>query len=184
MENPRVSVYIGISQDGFIARPNGDIDWLTDSRYTIEGEDFGYQAFMDTVDVLVMGRLTFEKVATFDEWPYGNKPVLVLSQSKPEVPESIRDRVKVLYLPPAQLLEYTGEQGLQHIYLDGGQTIQRFLQAGLVNELTLTRLPVLIGQGIPLFGPLAADVQLQHIDTQFFSNGFVQSRFAVTPGKD
>lgn len=179
MKNPRVSVYIGLSQDGFIARPNGDIDWLTDNRYTIEGEDFGYQAFMDTVDVLVMGRITFEKVLTFGEWPYQNKSVLVLTQRKLELPESIRDRVNVLSLPPAVLVEHAVEQGWQHIYIDGGQTIQRFLLAGLVNDLTLTRLPVLIGQGIPLFGPLTADVQLQHVETKTFPNGFVQSRYTV-----
>ena len=168
MENPRVSVYIGISQDGFIARLNGDIDWLTDSRYTIDGEDFGYQAFMDTVDVLVMGRLTFEQVATFAEWPYASKPVIVLSHSQLEVPEALRDRVSFLSLPPALLLQHLAEQGVQHVYLDGGKTIQGFLEAGLVTELTLTRLPVLIGQGISLFGPLGFDIRLQHIETRCF----------------
>ena len=179
MTPPYISVYIGLSLDGFIARPNGDIDWLTHERYVVPGEDMGYQAFFDTVDALVMGRATFEKVLTFGEWPYADKRVFVLSHNPNLIPDKLADRAEVVSGSPAGVLRYVAEQGVRHIYLDGGQVIQQFLRDGLVNELTLTRLPVLIGQGLPLFGPLPQDFHLRHIETRTFTTGLVQSRYAV-----
>ncbi|WP_266365337.1 dihydrofolate reductase family protein [Tellurirhabdus rosea] len=182
MTHPKVSVFIGLSQDGFIARPNGEIDWLTDERYALPGEDFGYQTFYDSIDTLVTGRMTFEKVLTFDAWPYEGKRVIVLSSTGIEPPEALREKVTVLAMPPAELLKTVAEQGGRHIYIDGGVTIQRFLRDGLVDSLTLTRLPVLLGEGLPLFGPLGSDVHLRHTETRTFANGMVQSRYEVLRG--
>lgn len=179
MTHPHVSVYIGLSLDGFIARPNGDIDWLTHERYVVPGDDFGYQAFFDTVDALLMGRATFEKVLTFGEWPYVGKRVFVLSHNPNLIPNDLADRAEVVAGTPAEVLRHVVEQGVRHVYLDGGQVIQQFLHDGLVDELTLTRLPVLIGQGLPLFGPLPHDMQLRHLETRTFATGLVQSRYAV-----
>jgi dihydrofolate reductase len=179
---PKVSVYIATSLDGFIARPDGDIDWLTRPEDRIEGEDFGYKAFMDTVDVLVMGRNTYEKVLSFGgEWPYAGKHMVVLSSGNPIVPDALTKEVEVRQMTPAEVLQYLGERGFQHIYLDGGKTIQAFLREGLVQEMTLTRIPVLIGQGIPLFGETGHDIVLKHLETIPFVNGFVQSKYAVQP---
>ncbi|CCG99509.1 putative protein ywjB [Fibrella aestuarina BUZ 2] len=169
-----LSVYIATSLDGFIARPNGAIDWLTDPAFTIPDEDFGYQSFIDSIDALVMGRGTYEKVATFPEWPYP-KRVFVLSHTLTNVPDALVDKVELLSLSPRELVTYLAGRGYRHIYLDGGQTIQQFLREGLVDELTLTRVPVLLGEGIPLFGNTGPDIALQHLRTTTYPNGFVQS---------
>ncbi len=179
MTNPTVAVFIGISQDGFIARPDGDIDWLTHERYIVPGDDFGYSAFFDTVDTVVMGRTTFEQVLAFGEWHYGETPMIVLSHQPNLVPDHLRHKVTVMAGSPAEVLRHVSERGGKRIYTDGGQVIQQFLRDGLVNELIISRMPVLIGQGIPLFGFLPHDVHLQHIETKSFSTGVVQSRYLV-----
>ena len=175
---PKVSVYIATSLDGFIARKNGDLDWLNNGSEQ-GAEDYGYQEFMGCVDVLVMGRNTFEKVLTFDEWPYGSKKVVVLSTGAPVIPDHLSGTVTSLSLPPTELVESLSAQGATHLYVDGGITILRFLAAGLVDELTITRIPILIGEGIPLFGSLDKDVKLTHIATRHFENGYVQSKYRV-----
>lgn len=175
----RVSVYIATSLDGYIARPNGDIDWLTEGA-ELPGEDFGYAAFMATVDALVMGRRTYEKALSFDPWPYAGKRVVVLSTGSPAVPAALAGSVEVASLPPEVLVERLSREGVSHVYLDGGATIQGFLAAGMIDEITLTRIPVLLGEGIPLFGHLARDVRLEHVETRAFANGFVQSRYRVS----
>lgn len=174
-------VYIGISQDGFIARQDGAIDWLTEPDATIpEGEDFGYHAFFDTVDVMVMGRNTFETVLGFGgEWPYGSKRVIILSRKGIDIPDHLRDRVSVTSDPVQDIYNQLLQDGAQNVYVDGGLTIQSFLRAGCIDQLTITRLPVLIGTGLPLFGELDADIHLQHISTQAYDCGFVQSVYSV-----
>jgi dihydrofolate reductase len=177
----KASVYIATSLDGMIARPNGDLDWLS-SGEAQAGEDYGYQAFIDTVDVLVMGRATFEKALTFEAWPYTGKRVVVLSSRHIQLPEHIPASVRVMAAPPAELVARLAEEGAAHLYVDGGQTIQRFLRAGLITDLIVTRIPILIGAGIPLFGALDRDVALTHVETRAFANGFVQSHYRVTGG--
>lgn len=173
---PRAAVFIAASIDGYIAREDGDLDWLHGEG---DGGDHGYADFMASIDTLVMGRKTFEKVLTFDAWPYGSKRVVVLSSGAPAVPDDLESKVEVLSLEPEPLLRYLGSTGTESVYVDGGVTVQRFLRAGLIQELILTRVPVLIGSGIPLFGDLAEDVRLEHVETQAFSNGLVQSRYRV-----
>jgi len=173
----KASVFIATSLDGFIARVNGDLDWLTGAESGSTEQDYGYQEFMNTVDTIVMGRNTFELVLTFDTWPYSGKKVVVLSSGPNAVPPHLRDNVEWLSLPPQQLVERLADQGATHLYVDGGKTIQGFLNAGLINELTITRVPILIGTGVPLFGPLNHDVKLTHIATRQFENGFVQSKY-------
>ena len=173
------SVFIATSLDGFIARANGDLDWLTGAQGASTEQDYGYQEFMDAVDTIVLGRNTFELVLTFDTWPYGGKKVIVLSSKPSAVPPHLADNVEWLSLSPERLVERLAAQGATHLYVDGGKTIQGFLNAGLIDELTITRVPVLIGTGVPLFGPLNHDVRLTHIATQQFENGFVQSKYRV-----
>ncbi len=170
----KASVFIATSLDGFIARANGDLDWLPPGG----GEEHGYDAFMATVDALVIGRKTFEKVLTFGTWPYGEKPVFVLST-----------RTLVLALPgavvermsgaPAEIVSQLAARGVRHAYVDGGITIQRFLQAGLIQRLIITRIPVLIGAGIPLFGAIQRDIVLRHVGTRQYASGLVQSEYVV-----
>ena len=175
----KTSVFIATSLDGFIARANGDLDWLTGAETVSAEQDYCYQEFMDTVDSIVVGRNTFELVLTFDTWPYSGKKVVVLSSGPDEIPPHLADDVEWLSLPPQQLVDRLAAQGAAHLYVDGGKTIQGFLNAGLIDELTITRVPILIGSGVPLFGALNHDVRLRHIATQQFENGFVQSKYRV-----
>jgi dihydrofolate reductase len=174
----KTSVYIATSLDGFIARPDGELDWLG-SPSGDGGEDYGYNAFIDTVDVLVMGRNTYEKVLTFDAWPYGEKPVVVLSNHSLPIPDPIAEFVEVMACSPSELINLLSKRGAKHLYVDGGKTVQRFLDAGLIQRLIITRIPVLIGNGIPLFGPLQRDIRWRHIDTRVFDGGLVQSEYEV-----
>lgn len=174
----KVSVFMARSLDGFIARSDGDIAWLHEGEALPDGDDAGYSDFFSSVDVLVMGRGTFEKVLEFDEWPY-SKPVVVVSKSRKQVPDALRGRVQIEDAAPQDLVEKLAQDGYQHIYLDGGKLVQSFLRCDLVDELTLTTLPILIGDGIPLFGSLENDIQLRHTRTRTWDNGFVQSTYQV-----
>jgi dihydrofolate reductase len=175
----KVSIYIATSLDGFIARENGDLDWLPGSDGEMGHEDYGYQDFMDSVGVMVMGRNTYEQVLSFGKWPYGEKQVVVLSSHLIPIPDELAKTVEVRSGDPTELVQGLGKTGIKHLYVDGGKTIQRFLRAGLINEITITRIPVLIGSGISLFGDLPKDIELTHIKTTSYENGFVQSKYAV-----
>lgn len=175
----KVSVFMAKSLDGFIARPDGDVSWLHSGAPLPEGDDAGYAAFFASIDVMVMGRGSFEKVLTFDPWPYGKMPVIVMSSSLTEVPETLRDTVQIDRSAPGELLNKLANRGFKHVYLDGGRVILSFLQAGLVDEMTLTTLPVLIGAGRPLFGELDHDIRLDHVRTHAWDNGMVQSTYKL-----
>jgi dihydrofolate reductase len=170
-----VSVFVGTSVDGFIARPNGDLDWLPAGG----GEPHGYNEFIATVDVLVIGRKTFEKVLTFEAWPYGDKRVVVLSSRPVDMPAADGAIVEQMAGPPGEIVSQLAARGINHVYLDGGTTIQGFLRAGLVQRLIITRVPVLIGEGVPLFGSLPRDIRLRHVATQHYPSGLVTSEYHV-----
>jgi len=173
----RTSVFVGTSLDGFIARPDGRLDWLT--PFEAAG-DHGYPAFMKSIDVIVIGRLTYQTVLAFPEWPYARTPVVVLS-TRPlgEAPAEARRHVTSFSGSPEEVVASLAARGFHHAYVDGGVTVQRFLEAGLIDRLILTRVPVLIGQGRPLFGPLSRDVRLRHIATRTYPAGLVQSEYEV-----
>ena len=178
--NPKVSVFIATSLDGYIARRNGDIDWLDAANAVVpKGEDCGYRALMQSVDALVMGRNSFEKVRSFGFWPYGETPVTVMSSKPIAFQEGTPKTVTHSSESPPELCERLSRGGVKHIYVDGGNTIQRFLSAGLVDELTITVIPVLLGSGIPLFGSLKSDVKLSCIDTKRYEFGFVQIKYRI-----
>jgi dihydrofolate reductase len=170
----KVSAFIGTSLDGFIARADGGLDFLPPGG----GEEHGYRAFFASVDALVIGRHTFETVLGFDPWPYGEKPVFVLT-TRPLAPAPRGAVVERLSGPPAEIVARLAARGFQHLYVDGGVTIQRFLRAGLIQRLVITRVPVLIGTGIPLFGALERDVALTHVATRAYPSGLVTSEYAV-----
>jgi dihydrofolate reductase len=170
----KASVFIATSLDGFIARPNGELDWLPAGG----GEPHGYDEFIATVDALVIGRKTYEVVLGFETWPYGEKPVFVLS-SRPLAPAPPAALVERMSGDPAGIVSQLAARGIRHIYVDGGITIQRFLRAGLIQRLILNRIPVLLGDGIPLFGGLPHDIRLEHVTTRTFAGGLVQSEYTV-----
>jgi len=171
-------VFVGVSVDGFLARKNGDFDFLVPPGGV---EEHGYTAFMATVDALVIGRNTYDKVLTLDEWPYGIKPVIVLSTRPIGPPTSPAAAVDRMEGTPAEIRARLAERGFQHLYVDGGITIQRFLEAGLIEKMTITRVPVLVGEGIPLLGPLGRDIRLEHLETRTYASGLVTSDYRVVP---
>jgi dihydrofolate reductase len=170
------SVFIGISVDGFIARPNGDLDFLPEGG----GEPHGYNEFIASVDVIVIGRKTFETVLAYPSWPYGAKRVVVLS-SRPIDLSAVREGVvEQMGGPPAEIISQLAARGIQHVYVDGGITVQGFLRAGVIQRLIITRVPVLIGDGVPLFGALSHDIRLRHVATRQYESGLVQSEYLIS----
>lgn len=170
-----VSVFVGASVDGFIARPNHDLDFLPADG----GEPHGYEEFIATVDAIVIGRKTFEKVLTFGAWPYGDKRVVVLSSRPVDLSAVAGGVVEQMAGSPTEIVSRLAASGAHHLYVDGGITIQEFLRAGLIQRLVITRVPVLIGEGIPLFGALPRDVRLQHVATRHYPSGLVQSEYHI-----
>jgi len=170
----KASVFIGTSVDGFIARPNGSFDFLPNDG----GEEHGYTAFLASVDALVIGRKTYETALAFAAWPYQGKKVFVLS-ARPLAPAPTGALVERMAGAPRAIAAELASRGIQHIYVDGGLTIQGFLNAGLIQRLIITRVPVLIGSGIPLFGTTSRDIVLRHIATRYFASGLVQSEYEV-----
>jgi len=171
-------VFIAPSLDGFIARKNGDIEWLL-SRDD-PSEDHGYESFIRNMDGIIMGRGSYEKVQTFEPWPY-SKPVLVLSKllASSPVPERLKGRVRFSDLSPRAAMDMLAKEGWRRVYVDGGQVIQSFLREGLIADMVITQIPVLIGEGRPLFGSLSADIPLTHLGTKAFPSGLVQSHYRV-----
>ena len=176
-----VRLFIAISLDGFIARENGDLDWLPGASGEPQdsSEDYGYAKFIAQVDAILMGRNTFEKVLDFGEWPYGDMPVIILSASLQAVPESVSGVVSIMSGSPNVVLDRLNKKGLNSLYLDGGKCIQQFLSAGLVDELIITQVPVLLGKGIRLFGALDKDIQLELKSSKSYSSGMVQGHYEI-----
>ncbi|HEY3928643.1 MAG TPA: dihydrofolate reductase family protein [Candidatus Koribacter sp.] len=175
----KVSVFCGVSVDGFLARPNHALDFLD----TPGQGPHGYEEFWSSIDVIVIGRKTYEVVLGFDTWAYGKKQVIVLSSSPLEFSKLQNAVVEQMSGEPAKILAKLKARNFQHVYVDGGLTIQRFLSAGVVDRMVVTRVPVLIGQGIPLFGPIPHDIPLHHIATRTYDGGLVQSEYEFSPQK-
>ncbi len=171
-------VFIAVSLDGFIARQDGGIDWLL--QRDDPAEDHGYSAFIDDKDMIVMGRGSYEKVLTFDTWPY-DRPVLVLSKQLADtpVPEELKDKVYFFNGTPSEAMEKLARQNVRRVYVDGGQVVQSFLRDGLIADMVITTVPVLIGTGRPLFGALTKDVDLKLVSSRRFPSGLVQSTYRL-----
>ena len=172
-------VFIGVSLDGYIARPDGDIGWLNDppqrehARIESNRQAESWDTFFPAIDHVVMGRGTYEKVASFDEWPYIGKQVLVLSTSLADSDKRITV-VRTL----DEVCQALAAGGARQVYVDGGKVVQTFLKNGLIDELTVSHAPVLIGSGIPLFSALAHDVHLT-LKASHASDGMVHATYAV-----
>jgi dihydrofolate reductase len=166
-------VYIATSLDGFIATRDGGVDWLSEIPNP-EQSDYGFFEFMSGVDALVMGRNTFEKVLTFNEWPY-NKLVFVLSNSLTDLPEKLIDKAEIIKGDLKGLINQLKTRGYNNLYIDGGKVIQSFLKEDLIDEMIITRVPILLGDGIPLFNNLKQSLKFRHIKTEIFNNTLVKS---------
>ena len=174
------AVFVGVSLDGFIARPNGDLDWLMGEGGSNSAE-YGYNEFIAGIDAIVVGRKTFEKVLTFAKWYYGNKRVVVLSRRSLDlsVAKGRGGVVELMAGTPGEIVPKLAASGANRLYVDGGVTIQEFLRAWCIHRLIISRLPVLIGEGIPLFGSLPGDIRLSHIATRTYPGGMVQSEYHI-----
>ncbi len=171
----KLSVFCGVSVDGFLARPNHALDFLDAGGQ----EPHGFEEFYGSVDVVVIGRKTFEVVLGFGQWAYGKKQVVVLSSSPLDLSSVKGGVVEQMSGEPAEIAKKLKARGFKHAYVDGGLTIQRFLAAGVIDRLVVTRVPVLIGKGIPLFGPVPHDIGLRHVATRSYNGGLVQSEYEV-----
>ena len=172
----KATIFCATSLDGFIAREDGDVSWLGDPPEG--GDDGGFSALMESIDFVVMGRNTFDKVLTFGMWPY-RKPVIVLTSRSLNVPENLSEKVEAMSGAADEIVAALERRGAQHLYIDGGDTVRRFLQAGWIQNLIITTVPILIGSGIPLFGKLENDIKLKHLGTRALGNGLVQNEYDV-----
>lgn len=168
---PQLSVFIATSLDGYIARRDGGIDWLQSVERP--GEDYGYQAFADSVDTMVLGRKTYETALGFPAWPYGAFRCIVLShQTWP-----VRNGESFFCGEPARVVEALSRAGARRVYVDGGEVIRQFLAAELIDDLTISVIPILLGDGIPLFKSGGTEQRLALIEGKTFPSGLVQLRY-------
>jgi dihydrofolate reductase len=172
----KLSVFCGVSVDGFLARLDHALDFLDAGGQ----EPRGFEEFCSSVDVVVIGRRTFEVVMKLGHLAlYGKKPVVVLSSRPPDFSSVKGGVVEQMSGEPAEIVKQLKARGFIHAYVDGGITIQRFLVAGLIDRLVITRVPVLIGTGVPLFGPVPRDINLRHVATRSYKGGLVQSEYEI-----
>ncbi len=169
------AAYIAASLDGYIATEDGGLDWL-ESIPNPEGSDFGYEAFMDSIDALVMGRKTFEKVLTFGTWPY-RKPVFVLTGTLQSLPETLPGKVSLVRGDLPGIVQELHEQGYFNLYIDGGQTIQSFLREDLIDELIISTVSVLLGRGISLFGALTEIRKFRVVKSEKLNDHLSQTHY-------
>lgn len=175
----KLSVFIAASIDGYIAKMNGDTDWLNSTSGESNNEDYGYREFWDSTDCMVMGRKTMEKALTFPEWPYEGKKIIVLSKTLDRLPRQIEVDAEIYSGDLRALRTRLVGEGFHHIYVDGGQTIRSFLNCGLISDMTITTVPILLGEGVRLFESLSSETRLFHIETVAYPNGFVKSVYEV-----
>ena len=168
-------VYIAVSLDGFIAASDGGIDWLSEIPNP-EKSDYGYAEFISGIDAYVIGRKTFEKVLTFDRWPY-DKPVFILSNTLTELPEEITGKAEIVSGNLKGIIDQLNQRGFQNIYVDGGKTIQSFLAVDAIDEMIITQVPVLLGDGIPLFNKLSQSLKFRLKKTELYNNILVQCHY-------
>jgi dihydrofolate reductase len=172
---PTLVVYIATSIDGYISRQDGSIDWLTPFEDTSAWQRF--ESFLSTVNAIVMGRNIFLQVLSFESWPYHEIPVYALSKSLTTLPESSPNTVQLRSCSIEELLTELSSKNFQRIYVDGGKMIQSFFEMNLIDELIITRIPIILGSGRTLFGPVPVDLKYQHISTEVLAMGMVQSKY-------
>ena len=182
----KCSVYIATSVDGYIATPDGGVDWLHTAGNLdadMGSEDMGFQSYMDSVDCMIMGRKCMEMISSMnltpEQWPYGDVRIVVLSNTVKEPPENLRGKIEMYSGDIQELIIKLESSGFKHAYIDGGSTITSFINLELINEMTITKVPVILGQGIPLFGKINKSVKLENAEASAFPNDFIQVKYSV-----
>jgi dihydrofolate reductase len=174
--SPRLLVFIAASLDGYIATPDDKLDWLLAA--TGPDEDYGYEEFIATVDAMAMGRGTYDFVAREDPWPLAGRRVFVFTKDAPEP----HDDVTFWSVPIEEAVARWDEMGLRRVYVDGGRLISSFLARGLIDEMTVTIAPRLLGRGRPLFHPHERETKLRLLGSRAFPSGMVTLRYERDPG--
>jgi len=169
-------VYIGTSLDGYISAPDGGLNWLGYVPIP-EGDDLGFSVFMDRVDAVVMGRKTFETLIGFGVGWHYSKPGIILSNTLQSVPDEFEGHVQIASGAPGEIIQLAISQGFENLYIDGGTTIQRFLQDDLIDELIITVIPVLLGGGDRLFGELDNLLGFELVETEILLDQLVKRRY-------
>ena len=182
----KCSAYIATSADGYIATPDGGVDWLHTAgnlEADMGSEDMGFQSYMDSVDCMIMGRKCMEMISSIDltpeQWIYGDMRIVVLSNTVKEPPENLRGKIEMYSGDIQELILKLEKSGYKHAYIDGGSTITSFINLKLINEMTITKVPVLLGEGIPLFGKINKSVKLKNAKASAFPNDFIQVNYSV-----
>ena len=181
----KCSVYIATSADGFIATPDGSVDWLMAVANTQEPVEMAvsFESYLKTVDCLIMGRKCMEQIASFnlsaEQWPYGDLRIIVLSKSISEVPDSLPGKVEMYAGEIPDLIAKLEAEGYQHAYVDGGSVITSFLNLQLINEMTVSQAPIILGDGLRLFGKVDKAIKLQDVKSEAYENGFIQSHYSL-----
>ncbi len=173
-----LKAYIASSLDRFIAKKDGSVEWLHSEKYHLENEDFGYEKFMESIDCIVMGRITFETVLKFDPYPFENVPVIVVSKN-PYYKIELKHQITIFTRPLRELIPFLESKKYQNVYVDGGKLIQSFLKESLLDEITITQIPIVLGSGIPLFSETDREIEFKHRKTKSFPNGFVQTEYEI-----
>lgn len=183
----KCSVFIATSVDGFIAKKDGGVDWLHTSGNSEvdmgDHSDMGWEEYIASIDCMIMGRKCMEVISkmnlTDQQWPYGDLRIIVLSNTLNEAPENMSDKVEMYSGDINMLVSKLESEGHSHAYIDGGATIQAFINLELINEMTITRAPVLLGEGIPLFGETAKMIKLEQASATAFANDFIQVKYTI-----
>ena len=169
-------MFLATSLDGFIADKNNGLEWL-EMIPNPDNNDMGYGEFIKDIDAIIMGRTTFDVVLSFGiDWPY-NIPVFVVSNSLQQAPEKYKDKVEIVAGTPAEIQAELHAKGFKNLYIDGGQIIQSFLAADLIDDLIITTIPILLGGGIPLFGDLSNEMKFELTKSEVYLEQIVQSHY-------
>lgn len=171
-QRPKISVYIALSIDGYIARKDDSLDWL--DRVGGFDEDYGFQQMLVGIDALIIGRKTYEIASTVPD-PYPGKRVVVLSNSL----DSVKEGMELYKGDLAELSEKLHKEGIKHIWVDGGSTISQFLSLQLVDEMTLSVIPIVLGAGIPLFHAIGKEIPCRLLSSQSYRSGLVQQHYEI-----
>ena len=183
----KCSVFIATSADGYIAKCDGSVDWLhtcgDQNADMSRNPDMGFNAFIKSVDSMIMGRKCLETIAsmnlTTEQWPYGDIKIIALSRTLSTPPKGLPVEVDMYAGDIAALISELSGKGYQHAYIDGGATITAFLNLNLIDEMIITQAPVVLGSGIPLFGKLDSPIDLEHTSTNAFANHFMQTKYKI-----
>ena len=170
---PKISVYIAISIDGYIARSDGNLDWL--DRVGGFDEDYGFQTLLDSIDAVILGRKTYEAAATVPDWPYKGKRIVILSNTL----KTVREGAEIFRGDITQLLSQLNSDGIKHIWIDGGLTISKFLNLQMVDSMTLSVIPVILGAGIPLYHAIDKELSCSLVSSQSYPSGLVQLKYEI-----